>query len=166
MSPVLLFLLRIPYYVLGALVAATALVVNIGVFLRYVLNAPTGFYDEVSRILLLWIVFVGMAVAIDRGSHAALQVIDRWLTEDQIKRLARGVNIVVIFFCLFMMWYGGMAAQMAFKQVFTMTGLSVGWQYVAAPVGAALTIVYAVKQLLGYEEPAYAGFHGDVAHKE
>ncbi len=48
---------------------ALAIVVVAGVVFRYGLNNALSWTDEVGGILLVWITYLGAAVALDRGAH-------------------------------------------------------------------------------------------------
>lgn len=54
------------------LIAALAAVVNLQIFSRYVFNAPFIWPEEVSRLLLVWMSFVGAAALTRRGADIAV----------------------------------------------------------------------------------------------
>lgn len=59
--------------VLGVLVVVIVQVVG-----RYVFSIPTPWAEEVSKILLIWVVMIGAAVAMDRKEHYAINfLVDR-----------------------------------------------------------------------------------------
>ncbi|HEV8225530.1 MAG TPA: TRAP transporter small permease subunit, partial [Methylomirabilota bacterium] len=46
--------------------------VFLGVFSRYVLRSTFTWYDEIARLLFVWIVFLGAAVGVRRSGHFRL----------------------------------------------------------------------------------------------
>ena len=53
--------------------------VFLGVFSRYVMGRTFTWYDEIARLLFVWIVFLGAAVGVRRGAHFRLHlVVDRF----------------------------------------------------------------------------------------
>ena len=48
--------------------------VFLGVFSRYVLMSTFTWYDEIARLLFVWIVFLGAAVGVRRGTHFRLHL--------------------------------------------------------------------------------------------
>lgn len=52
-----------------------ALSLNIEIFARYVLNSPTAVTDEVARILMIGIVFLGTSLAVRTKSHVVIDLL-------------------------------------------------------------------------------------------
>src|SRR5258705_5200901 len=53
--------------------------VFLGVFSRYVIGRTFTWYDEIARLLFVWIVFLGAAVGVRRGAHFRLHLlVDRF----------------------------------------------------------------------------------------
>jgi tripartite ATP-independent transporter DctM subunit len=53
----------------AALVVGEVAVLLLGVFMRFVMNAPLPWADELASILFLWLANLGAAVALRRGTH-------------------------------------------------------------------------------------------------
>ena len=51
--------------------------VFLGVFSRYVIGSTFTWYDEIARLLFVWIVFLGAAVGVRRGAHFRLHLAGR-----------------------------------------------------------------------------------------
>ena len=56
-----------------ALVSAMAAVVNLQIVARYVFDKPFIWPEEVSRLILVWIAFVGAAALVRRGGDIAVE---------------------------------------------------------------------------------------------
>ena len=54
-------------HVCAALLAAMTTVILLGVTFRYVLEAPLAWSEELAKLLMLWIVFLGASAGIQRG---------------------------------------------------------------------------------------------------
>jgi TRAP-type C4-dicarboxylate transport system permease small subunit len=143
----------IPEVVVGLIVIAIAVLINVEIAMRYVLNQPVGWSDELSRVLMVWLTFLGAAVAVGRGSHLGLNVLGRHVSGRRLRVLNSIASAIVFCFAIALLLQGITATGTAFRQVLTMTGLSVGWQYMAAPVGAALMMIYAVRNVLQGRDP-------------
>ena len=121
--------------------------VFLGVFSRYVMRSTFTWYDEIARLLFVWIVFLGAAVGVRRAGHFRLQlVIDRFPP-----RLRRAADI---FGVLAIMVFGGVLIEQGWKLVelgqFQQTpvmGLSKAYVYASIPAGGVLVILYSLRHL-------------------
>jgi TRAP-type C4-dicarboxylate transport system permease small subunit len=121
--------------------------VFLGVFSRYVLHSTFTWYDEIARLLFVWIVFLGAAVGVRRSGHFRLQLV--------VDRLPRGLRRAAdIFGVLAIMLFGGVLIEQGWTLVelgqFQQTpvmGLSKAYVYASMPVGGALTILYSLRHL-------------------
>ena len=63
----------------AALVLGEVAVLLAGVFMRFVMNAPLPWADELASILFLWLANLGAAVALRRGTHMrTTALVSRW----------------------------------------------------------------------------------------
>jgi TRAP-type C4-dicarboxylate transport system permease small subunit len=133
--------------ILLAMMVVLCVDVFLGVFSRYVLVRTFTWYDEVARLLFVWIVFLGAAVGVKRTAHFRLHlVVDRF--PPALQRAA------VIFGILAVMGFGWILIQQGWKLVelgqFQQTpvmGLSKQYIYAAVPVGGALVILFSLGHL-------------------
>ncbi|MGI4797870.1 MAG: TRAP transporter small permease, partial [Janthinobacterium lividum] len=68
-------LLRAVEPVAAALVVAEVAVLPSGVFVRYVLNRPLIWSDELASALFLWLAMLGSIIALGRGEHMRLTAV-------------------------------------------------------------------------------------------
>ena len=121
--------------------------VFLGVFSRYVMGRTFTWYDEIARLLFVWIVFLGAAVGVRRTAHFRLHLL--------VDRLPAGVRRVVdVFGVLVLMGFGLVLIQQGWKLVelgqFQRTpvmGLSKQYIYLSVPAGGALIILYSLPHL-------------------
>jgi TRAP-type C4-dicarboxylate transport system permease small subunit len=84
----------------GGLLATESALVLVGVVFRYVLNNPLYWAEEAARLLLIWLSFVGAALAFQRGQHLAMDVVMRLLPDTLRRRIQVLVAGAGIAFCL------------------------------------------------------------------
>lgn len=121
--------------------------VFLGVFSRYVLRSTFTWYDEIARLLFVWMVFLGAAVGVRRAGHFRLHlVIDRFPPA-----LRRGAEVLGV---LAIMLFGAVLIQQGWKLVelgqFQQTpvmGLSKGYVYASMPAGGILIFLYSLRHL-------------------
>jgi len=133
-------------YVAAALLVAMSATVFTNVVCRYLLDASLAWYEEVSRFLLIWIVFVGAVIAFIKGDHLGIDVVLSFLP----RRLSRVVTVaadLLVIIALLVMLQGGW--EMAIDSlesgwVASSVPIPYGWVYMVGPVSAALMLVQAL----------------------
>jgi TRAP-type C4-dicarboxylate transport system permease small subunit len=133
--------------ILLAMMVVLCVDVFLGVFSRYVLVRTFTWYDEIARLLFVWIVFLGAAVGVKRSVHFRLHlVVNRF--PPALQRAA------AIFGALAVMGFGWILIQQGWKLVelgqFQQTpvmGLSKQYIYASVPVGGALVILFSLPHL-------------------
>jgi TRAP-type transport system small permease protein len=138
-----------------ALMAVLAVDLMLGVFSRYVLASTFTWYDEIARACFVWMVFLGAAVGVKRGSHFGLHLLVDALPP-AARRLAAVVTpLVIIGFSAVLVVQGLAFLEIGRYQQLPVMGVSKAWVYAAMPVGGALMIVYSLGTLWRlWREPA------------
>ena len=121
--------------------------VFLGVFSRYVMARTFTWYDEIARLLFVWIVFLGAAVGVRRSAHFRLHlVLDRF--PPGLGRVAHVVGVLVVMgFGLLMIQQGWKLVELGQFQRTPVMGLSKQYVYASVPAGGALIILYSLPHL-------------------
>jgi TRAP-type C4-dicarboxylate transport system permease small subunit len=121
--------------------------VFLGVFSRYVMARTFTWYDEIARLLFVWIVFLGAAVGVRRSAHFRLHlVLDRF--PPGIRRVANVLGVLVLMgFGLLMIQQGWKLVELGQFQRTPVMGLSKQYVYASVPAGGALIILYSLPHL-------------------
>lgn len=155
------FLDRLPEHAIVGLVAVMAVLINLEVVFRYFLQSSLGWVEEGARLTLTWLTFLGAAVAVRRRAHFHLSLVADRLSPGPRRVVRAASSLIVAVFSAVLTWFGAMILPSAWVQRYHVLGLSVGWAYLAIPVGGALMLIYATLQLVevlrpGSEEGAVA----------
>ncbi len=59
--------------------ALLVVITSLQVFTRYVLNAPLSWTEEAARMVFTWIIFIGAALIVKRGSHISIDYLAKIL---------------------------------------------------------------------------------------
>lgn len=157
---------RIWGWAAGLPLAVLVVVTIVAVFMRYVVNAPLQWTEEVSGLLMIWIVMVG-AIATERdGQHLTIPM----LTDALPRRLAAGIEVAInalsIVVLTYVAWLGTKLAIGAREKLTDILEISWFWIDIAVPIGALGVVFYmsvslrrAVAVLLGAEEPEETPSH-------
>lgn len=117
------------------------------VFTRFVIDAPSGFTEELARYLLIWIGILGSAYVAGQRGHLALELLPERLEGRQRARLNIVIEGCVFAFALLIMTIGGARlVYILFESGQTSSALSIpiAYVYAAVPVSGALIVFYSV----------------------
>lgn len=128
--------------VITLLAAALLTVMSANVFARSILNADIAWNTEFGEFTLVWATFLGGAAAARRGAHMC---ITEFLTIIPV-RLRRGIEVairLVVLVLLGLLVIAGInIVERTMDQLMSVLYWPVGYQYLAMPVGSALTFVF------------------------
>jgi TRAP-type C4-dicarboxylate transport system permease small subunit len=130
-------------YAVAVLLVAMSAVVFGNVFSRYLLNTTWGWYEEVSRFLLIWIVFLGAVVSLIRGDHLSIDLLSI-VFSPRLCRMFAILTDLLILAALAIMCKGAwdMAIDsLASGWVASSIPIPYGWVYMVGPVSAALMFI-------------------------
>ncbi|MGF1617316.1 MAG: TRAP transporter small permease [Acidimicrobiia bacterium] len=126
---------------LAILLGALTCLLFVQVVLRFGFNRSIDWAEEVPRIMLIWLVFVGMAATV-RGQHLTIDVL-----KDHYWLRIFSMVIKLLFLGFLAVWGTVLVTKVASQQM-PITQVSRAWQYAAAPVGGALAMVVGLDELI------------------
>ncbi len=85
---------------------AVGIFVFFEVFMRYVLNAPTIWVDEVSRIFQVWAAFLSISYVLKHRAHILIDIAFRRQGSLSRKVVDTFAMCVIVFFCVVVVKYG------------------------------------------------------------
>jgi TRAP-type C4-dicarboxylate transport system permease small subunit len=114
------------------------------VLMRYVFNRPTAWTEPILQLLVVWMVYLGLAATFRAG---ALVSVDLLLTSTR-GLVRRTLEATILLLCLVllahMVWYGSAMVQRGASNINPVLGFAMSWGYLAVPVGGALATLAAV----------------------
>ncbi|MDR1659230.1 MAG: TRAP transporter small permease [Desulfovibrio sp.] len=117
-------------------------VVCMEVLLRYCFGRTLFFTEELSRYIMIWIVFLGTALAMYEEKHIRIDMFIRKFPKKYQTACEIFSNIGVIFFCAVLIVEGVRILPMQMDQVAISLDVSMFWFYLAIPVGGVLGVVF------------------------
>lgn len=143
---------KIIYYALAALMAAISVLTFLQVLVRLALtasgiNLSIPWSEELSRSLMIWLIFLGAAYACRRAQMIALTfVVD--MVPRHLERLVDGLAaLVCILFYALLVIVGWKAASFGWNEMSPVLQFPRAFVYFAMPVGMVLMIVNTVALL-------------------
>ncbi|ULB11677.1 TRAP transporter small permease [Cereibacter azotoformans] len=139
----------------GALsVAVLVIMTAVAVFARYILGMPIAWTEEVSGLLMIWIVMVGAIACEANRQHLTIDLIEGLLSRRMRRLLSMAVGLASVGLLVFMAWQAWALGQTtAFKKT-QILGVSWFWLDLAVVVGAAGTAFVTAWRLVRPEAEA------------
>lgn len=132
--------------VIFVLVIAIMVLVSTQVFTRYVLQIPVNWLEEAARMLLVWLVMLGAAVAAERREHYLIDFVVRALPRRPALATLVVTNILGIVFLAILAAKGFDYFRAAFSTTYVSLNVPRAYVYVAVPLGALLMAFSLVSQ--------------------
>ncbi len=131
----------------GLVVALLAAAAGLGAFqvlTRFVLHQPASWTEALTRVLLVWMVCLGAALAVRAGALVAFDVL-RNIGGGRFGKFFQlvGLAFSVLFFAM-LAWTGYEIADRVRFQNLAGLEISIAWSYAALPVGGALSALLAL----------------------
>lgn len=131
--------------VCAILLLTTIAVTLTQVFFRYALNASLSWPEEMSRWAFVWMIFLGMALGVQRNSHVSLDLLSRKVRGPGQTALTIFRQVVICAASIALLRHGIDLADRA-----TYVSPALEWHfrylYLAVPCGAALNIFYLARR--------------------
>ena len=138
---------------IASIIACLALTVAVAagawqVFSRFATETPSAWSEALVRVALIWMAYLGVAVALRAGALVSIDVAHRY-TRGAVQRTVEAMALAcVLSFMGIMFWFGwAMADRVKFQ---TIAGLefSMAYAYAAIPLGALFAMVGAMAHFL------------------
>jgi TRAP-type C4-dicarboxylate transport system permease small subunit len=122
------------------------------VFMRFCLNAPLVWSEELARYLFMWVSFIGWVFAVRSGAHIRVSII-----ADNLPFLARKILsvfnfILTIIFSVILCYYGFIMLQKNLDVSTITLFFSYAVVYAAVPFSSVLIIFYSIVRFITNKE--------------
>ncbi|MBL4916738.1 TRAP transporter small permease subunit [Szabonella alba] len=118
------------------------------VFYRVALDSFLGWAEEVARFSFVWLVFIGSVSAFWGRNHLGIDFLPELLGPRGRVILDTVICAIVLVFCIVLARYGYTLTLRTMTQTAPATGIVMGYVYMAMPLGAALTALFAAVDFL------------------
>ncbi|PWV99912.1 TRAP-type C4-dicarboxylate transport system permease small subunit [Hoeflea marina] len=126
----------------GAAIAAFSAIIVYVVFARYVLSYTPRWSEELPRLLLVWVTFIGAISGFVRRSHLSAGITDLLVAPGRFRNaIAFLAMIATAAFLLVLLVTGWNLTMATWSHETTVLSLPVGLVYLALPVTACFSLV-------------------------
>lgn len=137
------------------LFAATLVLVNVQIVCRFVLSISVPWTEEVSRLLFIWLAYLGAAIGLREGTLIVIDTVPELLGAPARRLLDPLVRVVSLAVVLFMFAASIPLVRSVWPTTLaTVDWISNGWAYLAFTASFGLMILYSVAPLVPGLAPA------------
>lgn len=132
----------------GIAITLMSIIIPIGVVMRYGFGFGAQWPEPIAILLMVVFTFIGAAAAYRAGAHIAVTMLVDRLSPGAQAWLARGIHVLMLLVCGFVVLYGSRLAMDTMGQsVAELPWLPVGVTYLAIPIGSLVTALFVLEHL-------------------
>lgn len=140
---------KITLTIAAILLVTITVIVNWGVFCRYVLFAPLPWSEQIPKYAMIWMGFLGASVGISRNRHIGFDILVTRLPSMIRKLVIIAGHILILFFLVIMTIYGvSFAFAVGFSSNAPMLPIPMFYLFLAVPIGGIFMILQAMIRLV------------------
>lgn len=132
------------FMVLGSMAG----IVFVNVFFRFVLKNSLSWADEMAQVLMIWLTFLGAAVAMRDRMHYAFDYLVRRLPAGAQRVVVIGGHLLCIAMTILLIYWSAQVTYLITAWVMPATGMPRSWVYAACPVGSLFILFYQIRNLV------------------
>jgi C4-dicarboxylate transporter DctQ subunit len=121
--------------------AVMTVMVAVEVFLRYCLGKSLYVTEELSRYLMVWVVFLASSLAVRDNAHISIEFVANRFTGRVRACYDLAAQLVFLSFLAFLIIEGIIALSFQLEQIIPSLNIAIFWFYLAIPVGGALMVL-------------------------
>lgn len=132
---------------LFVILAAMAATMAANVFCRFFLHFSLYWGDELTQVLMVWLTFLGAAVAMREGAHYRFDYLARVL-RGGAKRVYTLVTKLIVLTAIVLLLYWSTLTTIGVRHwIMPAMEYSRAWVYGACPVGSLFMLIYGIRDL-------------------
>lgn len=139
---------RALHYAIGVLVVALLVIVSLQVVDRHFFNVGIDAPDQLVRIGLVWLCFLGFAAAVEAGANIRIEFVDMWLGPRARHWLAIVFDLAMLALCVLLVVKGLRVVEVGAGQQLLGTPFTAALPNSGFVIGIALTAFFVSVRLL------------------
>lgn len=134
---------RIVGYILAVMLGVMSLLILVQIFTRFVIEYPLHWTEELARYLMVYLVFLGAAIALRNNRLIAIEALTQVLSPLLQRVFKIVVMILTIVFAIILIIHGFEIVQAVSMQKSAGLRIPMSVPYLAIPIGALLMVINA-----------------------
>jgi len=132
-------------FIIVVMFSCMSIAVFIQIIFRYILHHPIYWSEEFPRFILIWLTFLGSAIAMKNNSHLSVSLLTNRLDVQKRILIQFFANLLSLLFLLILVWGGIKISILTMPNRSAALQMPTGLVYLAVPVGGVLMIIYLLK---------------------
>ena len=128
--------------------AIISILMTLQIIMRYVFNNPLQWTDEISRMSMVWMTFLGSVIAFREKEHICVDLITNLFPRRLNRIVTLMTELICIGFLSMLTFVGIQYVHMNINTVSLVTGISKGRTYMVIPVASVWMILYLVRNMV------------------
>jgi TRAP-type C4-dicarboxylate transport system permease small subunit len=148
----------------GTAMVVITLIIPLGVFMRYVMNAPLSWPEPASVVMMVMFSFLGGAAVYRANVHVAVEALLNAVPASLRRAMRWGIDICMGATALFMLAYGvNLCLITRFQTMAEFPVLSQAIVYLPIPLAGLLTLLFVLERMWVGEPPRTSFMYHDQA---
>lgn len=135
-------------FIIVAMFSCMSIAVFIQIIFRYLLHQPIYWSEEFPRFILIWLTFLGSAIAMKNRSHLSISLLTNRLSVKKRISVQFFANLLSLLFISILVWGGIIIAILTMPNRTAALQMPTGLVYLAVPVGGIIMIIYLLKNTI------------------
>jgi TRAP-type C4-dicarboxylate transport system permease small subunit len=126
------------------LLGVMAAIIFVSVSIRYLSDYSIPWAEELSRYLMVWLMFLGIGPVMRLGGHIAIDTFPKILSGTSAVILRAIIALIIGVFFMTLLWVGWLYMQKTIPQSTAVLEISFAWVSASVPIGFALALWHGV----------------------
>lgn len=140
--------IRFLNFIIVAMFSCMSIAVFIQIIFRYLLHQPIYWSEEFPRFILIWLTFLGSAIAMKNRSHLSISLLTNRLSVKKRISVQFFANLLSLLFISILVWGGIIITILTMPNRTAALQMPTGLVYLAVPVGGIIMIIYLLKNTI------------------
>ena len=115
---------------------------TIGVFFRYVLSSPLPWPEEIGKLVLVWIVFIGASIGIRSKGHISINFLISKFSLNIQKIIESFILLTMLIILCAILYFGGIRTYLGFSSILPAIKIPYVFLFLPVPISCFTIIIH------------------------
>lgn len=137
-------------FIMGISVLVLSVVTSLQVIARFIFSNPIAWGQDIIRLSFIYLVFYGGAYCVLKNEHLNIDIFLTSLNEKYRKYMNILINISLIIFFLFIVYYGFIFTKTGINQNAPYLTLSMSFYYFSLPSASLIMVYFQIRKFIAF----------------